>query len=62
MTSRRHERYELAASTVIMLLGLAIFLRPLFQYSGGRAPGDYGDGRFIHYLLEHSWRWISRGA
>jgi hypothetical protein len=33
---------------------------PLLTASTARLPGDLGDTRFIHYLLEHSWRWVTR--
>ncbi|HWV24580.1 MAG TPA: hypothetical protein VNZ58_10360 [Thermomicrobiales bacterium] len=33
---------------------------PLWTAPEPRFPGDLGDTRFIHYLLEHSWLWVAR--
>jgi hypothetical protein len=41
-------------------LGLVFLFHPMLRAGFGRIPGDLGDARFNHYLLEHSWLWLLR--
>lgn len=55
-----HHRMRTALIAIIALCAsLAVANWPILTASEARLPGDLGDTRFIHYLLEHSWRWVS---
>lgn len=48
----------------LLFLGLSLGLaHHLLLFSGLRVVhGDEGDARFVHYVLEHGWRWLSGDA
>lgn len=50
---------DIVVFTLTLALGLVIAAWPMIRSSFTALPGDLGDARFIHYLLEHTWRWIT---
>ncbi|UQZ91432.1 hypothetical protein C4J81_19230 (plasmid) [Deltaproteobacteria bacterium Smac51] len=42
-----------------LLWGLFITFYQTMRTGFSMLPGDNGDGRFNHYILEHGWQWIS---
>lgn len=58
-SGKRGQGVEMAVAIAIMLAGLIVFLRPLLADGLVRAPGDLGDSRLFHHLLEHSWQWVT---
>jgi hypothetical protein len=44
---------------VLGAVGLLMSLWPSIRTRGAFMPGDPGDVRYVHYVLEHGYRWIS---
>lgn len=43
----------------VFFFGLVFHFWPVFQSGFSVLPGDYGDPRLIHYILEYTWKWLS---
>ncbi|MEM7052012.1 MAG: hypothetical protein AAF604_20255 [Acidobacteriota bacterium] len=50
---------DLLLAGVLGLLALAVVHPRTLVAGAERTPGDCGDTRFNHYLLEHTWGWVA---
>lgn len=50
---------SLATFLLALLPGMLLAGWPLVRSGFADLPGDLGDARFIQYLLEHSWLWVT---
>lgn len=59
--ARRHARSgrEMLGALLGATIGYAIAMPLPIGDGRDRIPGDLGDARFVHYLLEHLWGWLS---
>jgi hypothetical protein len=48
-----------ASPFIAFMLGIWYFCIRILGYNVEYIPGDLGDSRFINYLLEHGYRWIT---
>jgi hypothetical protein len=55
-----HGRWILAPYATVLLIGLVCALRPTLFSAGRRLQTDPGDTVLNHYILEHSWLWLTR--
>jgi hypothetical protein len=51
---------ELGLHTIVLLAGLCCAFRPTLFSGFARLQNDPGDTLLNHYILEHSWRWLTR--
>jgi hypothetical protein len=55
-------KYKKLSSYIIVFslfaLGIVITFFPFFQSGLDLIAGDYGDARFVNFLLEHSYQWL----
>lgn len=42
----------------LFLFGLYYYCFRILGFDLSRTPGDYGDSRFINYILEHGYKWL----
>ena len=50
-----------ATLPAVLLCGLGLLLSfpTMLEHGFAHVPGDIGDARLVHYLLEHSYRWVA---
>ncbi len=60
--ARRRRLVSATAAVALGVLGLIFLFHPMLRGGFDRLPGDLGDARFNHYLLEHTWLWLLRRA
>lgn len=42
----------------LFIFGLCYYCFRILGFDLSRTPGDYGDSRFINYILEHGYKWL----
>src|SRR5262245_17251829 len=50
----------LVIHVVVVAVGVGVMFRPTLASGFARMQADPGDTLLNHYLLEHSWRWLTR--
>ncbi|MEM7052013.1 MAG: hypothetical protein AAF604_20260 [Acidobacteriota bacterium] len=56
--AQNHWLGQLVLAAMLGLLALAVSYPQTFLASETRVPGNCGDSRFNHFLLEHTWGWL----
>jgi hypothetical protein len=60
MQSARTILLQFSPPLLAWAAGLLLAFGPVFASGFALVPGDLGDARLIHYLLEHGYRWLIR--
>jgi hypothetical protein len=58
MSTFARSLFRLTPALLAWCAGMAVAFGPVLFSGLARTPGDLGDARLVHYLLEHGYRWL----